>query len=145
MSEMRYVYSAEVKWTDEKKGNLLLDEKPDLPVATPPEFGGHDGLTSPEDLYVASAVVCIMSTFLAMGAKVKAEWKDFSCRGEGVLEKVPEGGLQFTRIDLYPKVLIEDEKHAAPVNKALDLAGRYCLVTNSMKSEVVLHPEVIIA
>ena len=140
--QKEYHYQAEVRWVEEKKGDLVLEGKPDLPVATPPEFGGHEGLTTPEDLFVASAVVCIMSTFLAMGKKVKASWKEFTCRGDGKLELVPDRGLLFTRIDIYSKVVIEDEQNRAGVEKALDLARRYCLVTNSMTSEIVMHSEI---
>ncbi|MEW5725333.1 MAG: OsmC family protein [Thermodesulfobacteriota bacterium] len=143
--EKEYLYQAEVKWNGEKKGMLVLAGKPDLPVATPPEFGGHEGLTTPEELFVASAVVCFMSTFLAMGAKTRAEWTDFSCWGEGRLEKAGDRGLLFTRIDLYPKVTVGDESRIKTVNRALELSQKYCLVTNSMTTEVVVHPEVLVS
>lgn len=142
MPEREYVYEAEVRWTGEKKGDLILSGKPDLPVATPPEFGGHDGRTSPEDLFVASAVVCLMSTFLAMAQKVQAEWDSFSCSAKATLEKVEGRGLLFTKMDLYPRVSVRSDDQVESVKKALDLAKKYCLVTNSMKTEVVMHPEV---
>ncbi|MFH1139665.1 MAG: OsmC family protein [Pseudomonadota bacterium] len=142
--EKEYHYQAEVRWTGDKKGDLHLEGKPVLGVTTPPEFGGHEGLTTPEDLFVAAAVVCLMSTFLAMGKKVKASWNEFACRGDGKLELVPDQGLLFTRIDLFPKVAISDERDRPAVEKALDLARRYCLVTNSMKTEIAMHPEITV-
>ena len=140
--DKEYQYQAEVKWTGEKKGTLFLDGKPDLAVATPPEFGGHEGVTTPEDLFVATAVVCYMSTFLAMGAKTRAKWEEFSCRGEGKVELVSGRGLLFTRIDLFPRVTISRGSNESAVNKALDLAKKYCLVTNSMTTEIEVHPEI---
>lgn len=142
---MEYTYTAEVLWTENKMGDLIIEGKPRLSVATPPEFGGHEGITSPEDLFVASAVVCLMSTFLSMSAKVKAEYQSFSCRGEGKLEKVDGKGLLFTRIDLYPRVVVQKEENVPSVEKALSLAHKYCLVTNSMTSDVLMHPEVLLS
>jgi organic hydroperoxide reductase OsmC/OhrA len=68
-----YRYSTSVRWTGEKKGALTAAGKPPVEVGTPPEFKGHEGIWSPEDLYVASVNVCILSTFLALpGARIAA-------------------------------------------------------------------------
>ena len=141
MSDQSWKFEAEVAWTEEKKGLLFLDGKPDLPVATPPEFGGHEGITTPEDLFVASIAVCYLSTFVAMVQKIKAKFVSFSCRAEGLLE-APNKGLEFTRIDVYPEVTVAGEEDVQLMERALDLAARYCLVTNSLKSEIVNHPEI---
>lgn len=53
----------------EKKGIIACDGNPDLQVAALPEFKEHEGIWSPEDLFVASVNVYVMSTFLAL-----AEW-----------------------------------------------------------------------
>ncbi|MGH7545745.1 MAG: hypothetical protein ACREKI_06135 [Gemmatimonadota bacterium] len=42
-----------MRWTGERKGVISAEGKPELGVATPPEFKGHEGIGSPEDLYVA--------------------------------------------------------------------------------------------
>ena len=144
MADKENYFQSEVRWTAEKKGDLIIEGQPDLVVAAPPQFGGHPGIPSPQDLFVASAVTCIMTSFLAMGQKVRAEWKTFSCSGRGKLELVTGQGLLFTRIDLYPKVTVESEEHVEAASKALDLAKKYCLVTNSMKSEIEMHPEVTV-
>jgi len=49
-----YKYATSVLWTGEKKGALTVAGKPPVEVATPPEFKGHEGIWSPEDLYVAA-------------------------------------------------------------------------------------------
>ncbi len=144
MPEKEYRYIATCRWQEAKKGLLILDGKPDLAVATPPEFGGHEGLTNPEELFVASAAVCLMSTFTAMSAKTRAEWKSFSCQAEGLLEQVPGQGFLFTRLELRPRVEVASPDQIEPAGKALELAKKYCLVTNSMKSEIVMHPEVVV-
>ena len=142
---MEYRYRVNVEWSSGQQGVLRLDGRLDCPVAIPPEFGGPEGITSPEDLLVASAAVCYMTTFLTMGQKVRAEWTSFTCRGEGVLgQRGGEGGLSFTRIELSPVIGIADESKKRAVLKAVDLASRYCLVTNSLNSEILVSPEIVI-
>ena len=144
MTAVTHLYEANIKWIGEKKGEIRFEGKPPLPVATPPEFGGHEGFVSPEDLFVGAAVTCFMSTFLAMALKVRADFKSFACRGQGKLEQIEGQGLLFTRIDLYPKVGIGAVEDEAKVRKSLELAKKYCLVTNSMKTEVLVNPEVTV-
>ena len=64
-----YTYHTEVKWTEQRKGVISCAGKLDIQVATPPEFKGHDGIWSPEDLFVASANICLMTTFLAVAER----------------------------------------------------------------------------
>ena len=54
-----YTYRTAVKWTEQKKGVITCGGKPEIQVATPPEFKGHEGIWSPEDLFVASVNVCV--------------------------------------------------------------------------------------
>lgn len=142
MRGKEYHYQMDVRWTGDRNADLVLDGKPVLPVAPPPEFGGPEGVTSPEDLFVASAVVCFWSTFLVMAKKADFEFETFSCGADGKLEFIKGRGLLFTKIDLYPKVTIADRERIPEVEEALVRAKKYCLVTNSMNTEVEVHSEV---
>ena len=142
MSDKQYHFNADVRWNGEKMGVLSLNGGPEVPVSTPPEFMGLEGMASPQGLFVASAAACLMTTFVFMGHKIRADWSNFSCKGDGLVEMISRGGLIFSRIDLYPKVTVADEENAAKVGKALRLALEHCMVTNSMKCPVEMHPEV---
>lgn len=41
---VKYNYNTRLEWTSEKKGILRCEDKPDIIVATPPEFNGHPGI-----------------------------------------------------------------------------------------------------
>lgn len=138
-----YHYSNKVFWETQKKGRLEAEGKPDLPVATPPEFGGHEGIHSPEDLFVASVNSCAMSTFLTFAEKTKTEFTKFECSAEGTVDKV-EGKLTFTTIVLRPHVHVPTEREKEHALHALELVEKYCLVTNSMSCVVEMHPEVVV-
>lgn len=138
-----YQYSNKVVWETQKKGKLEIEGKSDLPVATPPEFGGHEGIHSPEDLFVASVNACTMSTFLTFAEKTKTVFTKFECSAEGILDKA-EGKLVFTQIVLRPRVHVPTEREKAHALHALELVDKYCLVTNSMSCVVEMHPEVVV-
>ena len=132
MSEDPHKYHINVDWTHDRVGNLSVDGKPAVQVATPPEFDGPEGIISPEDLFVASAAVCLMTTFVTFTKKMRFEFKSFKCEGVGTLEKM-EKGFEFTHILLKAIVGVESEDLRPKAERALELAGKYCLVANSMK------------
>ncbi|RLI54791.1 MAG: OsmC family peroxiredoxin [Candidatus Thorarchaeota archaeon] len=134
LSEDTQTYNVRVDWTRDRVGKLLIDGKPTVEVATPPEFSGPEGIISPEDLFVASAAVCLMTTFVTFTKKMRFEYKGFTVNGTGTLQKL-EKGYQFTKIVLNATVTVESEELRPKAQRALELAGKYCLVTNSMKCE----------
>jgi len=140
----RHEYHTSVRWQSERKGSLSAPELPDLTVATPPEFpGGHPGVWSPEHLFVAAAEVCIMTTFLAIAANSKLEFKEYSSTADGVLEKT-ESGYMITEITVSPRVVIGEESARDRTLRILEKSEKACLISNSMKTTVHLQPEVVV-
>jgi len=42
-----YTYRTTVRWSERKMGVIASAGKPNIQVATPPEFKGHEGIWSP--------------------------------------------------------------------------------------------------
>jgi organic hydroperoxide reductase OsmC/OhrA len=143
VSGKEHLFSAEVVWEADKSGRLSIAGH-DLTVATAPAFQGPEGTASPQELFVASAVTCVMTTFLFMAKKIRADWKSFSCRGCGTVTVVSGQGPLFQRIDLYPRVSVPNEEQAPLVERALHLSNEYCMVTRAMNIPVCLHPNVVV-
>ncbi len=143
MSDESHEYLVKIDWKHGKVGDLTIEGKPTIEVATPPDFDGPEGFISPEDLFVAAAATCLMTTFITFTKKMRIEFKSFSCEGHGKLERV-EKGFQFTKILLKAKVTVESEDLVAKAERALELAGKYCLVTNSMKCTTEHKNEVVV-
>jgi organic hydroperoxide reductase OsmC/OhrA len=136
-------YSNKIVWETEKRGKLQSEGKPTLDIATPAEFGGHEGIYSPEDLFVASVNSCFMTTFLTFVEKTRTKFIRFECTAEGTLDKV-EKILKFTKIVLIPKVEVPSEREKKHTHHVLDLVEKHCLVSNSMNCIIEMHPEVTI-
>jgi len=134
-----YLYQTAVKWTEQRKGVITCAGKPDVQVATPPEFKGHDGIWSPEDLFVASANVCLMTTFLAVAERAGLAFSAYESTAEGRLELV-EGKFQFTTITIRPSITLNSGEDAGKAKELIEKAERNCLISNSMKATVTLEP-----
>ena len=84
----KFIYRTTVSWTEEKKGILCSKGKPAIKVATPPEFKGHEGMWTPEELFVASVKICIKTTFLHYAQREDFKFLSYESEAEGVLERV---------------------------------------------------------
>jgi organic hydroperoxide reductase OsmC/OhrA len=138
-----YFYETEVTWTGERRGDLRAPGLPALEVAAPPEFKGHEGIWSPELLYVASVNSCFMATFLAIAELSKLGFIRFTCNARGKLEKEEGRGYRITEIVLSPKLVIGHERDAEQAIRILEKAEKSCLISNSINTAVRLEPEVV--
>ena len=138
-----HTYTTAIRWAQDRKGVLSSQGMPDIEVATPPEFpGGHPGIWSPEHMFVAAAEICLMTTFLAIAEKSKLEFIKYSSEAVGTLEKT-EAGFLMTRILIRPKVVVPKETRADRVMKIVEMAEKHCLISNSMKTEVSIDPQIV--
>lgn len=132
------MYQTAVRWTEQRKGVISCAGKPEVLVATPPEFKGHDGIWSPEDLFVASVNVCLMTTFLAVAERAGLAFSSYESTAEGRLELV-EGKFQFTAITIKPVIALKPGGDATNAKDLIGKAERSCLISNSMKPTVTLE------
>ena len=143
--ENKYFYRTEVEWTGERHGDLRAPVLPNLLVDAPPEFKGHDGVWTPEHLFVASVNTCFMTTFLAIAENSKLEVVSFKADAKGKLEKLDGQGFMMTEITLHPKLVISHAHDAERANRILEKAEKHCLISNSIKTETKLEAEVSFA
>ena len=140
--ENSYFYNTEVEWTGERHGDLRAPVLPNLQVDAPPEFKGHDGVWTPEHLFVAAVNSCFMTTFLAIAENSKLEFESFKADAKGKLQKLEGQGFIMTEVELHPKLVISHARDAERANRILEKAEKNCLISNSIKSETKLVPEI---
>ena len=143
--ENKYFYTTEVEWTGERGGDLSAPVLPNLKVDAPPEFKGHDGVWTPEHLFVASINSCFMTTFLAIAENSKLDFVSFTAGAKGKLEKVEGQGFIMTEVVLRPKLRINHARDAERAGRILEKAEKNCLISNSIKTETKLEPEISFA
>src|SRR5690554_6301030 len=86
----KHHYKVSLQWDEGRISQMEADGLKDkITVATPPEFDkGVPGIWSPEHLFTASVLSCFMTTFLAIADYSKLNFEDFSCKADGIMEKI---------------------------------------------------------
>lgn len=147
-----HYYNVDIAWSETRKGMMC---SPDLKspettstgcieVATPPEFPqGIPGIWSPEHLFTAAISSCLMTTFLAIAENSGLRFASFRCGSRGRLEKV-DGKFMMTEVILEPVVEIAEQKDHDKAMRVLQKSEANCLISNSVKSKIVMHPQVIV-
>jgi peroxiredoxin-like protein len=133
-----------VEWNEALSGRLHADDFPSIDVASPPIFpGGKGGMWTPEDMFVAASNICLMSTFVAIATMSKLNFAAYSSEATGTLEKV-DGTYMMSKIEIRPKITVEKETDVERAERLIQKAKKSCLISNSIKSETILNPEITI-
>lgn len=136
-------YPIKLVWTGGKSGDLKVEGKNVIKTGVPSGGPEETKLHSPEDLFVASATMCYMNGFVEFTRKMRVEFKSFECVAVGTLEKVGRS-FEVTKIDTESKIVIGSEDIRNKIDRALDLAAKYCYVGNSMKCPITHSTEVVV-
>ena len=142
-------YNTTVRWDGEHWGHLVMGNGPEMKFSAPPDAHGHPGVLTPEDAFVAAANTCIMMMFIWATERFKLKLLSYECRTEGTKLIELDRTEIFTRLRFQPRIRISaaGEPRAtieARVKRALQAAQKYSLVANSVKSEIVMEPELVI-
>ncbi len=139
-------YHTTVRWTGEHWGHLVMGNGPEMKFSAPPDAHGYAGVFTPEDAFVAAANTCVMMMFIWATERFKLKLLSYECRTEGTKLIELDRTEIFTRLHFRPVIRIAaaGEPRAvveARTRRALQAAQKYSLVANSVKSEIVVEPE----
>ena len=140
-------YHATVRWTGEHWGHVEMGNGTEMKFSAPPDAQGHAGVLTPEDAFVAAANSCVMMMFLWATERFRLKLLSFECRAEGTKLIELDRKEIFTRLHFRPVIRIacgEESRETveARTRKALEAAQKYSLVANSVKSEIVMDPDI---
>lgn len=138
-----------------KEGRVATLTEPNNPnfppiiVQSPGEFkgpvdaNGKSLAWTPEDIFIASAAVCFFTTFVSIAENSKLEYTSFSITAEGILDKVESIGEMITEITLKPVLTLKNKDSSLEkAKKILEKVENNCLIAKSMKSKIILQPEI---
>jgi organic hydroperoxide reductase OsmC/OhrA len=142
-------YHTTVAWKGEHWGHIVMGNGPEYDFSAPPDAHGHVGVLTPEDAFVAAANTCVMMMFIWAAERFKLKLLSYDCRTEGTKLIELDRTEIFTRLHFVPKIRVAANGEAAAavetrVRRALQAAQKYSLVANSVKSEIVVTPEIVI-
>jgi organic hydroperoxide reductase OsmC/OhrA len=143
------IYHTTVAWKGEHWGHIAMGNGPEMDFSAPPDAQGHPGVLTPEDAFVAAANTCIMMMFIWATERYKLKLLSYECRAEGTKKIELDRTEIFTHLCFHPVIQVDkgvEERSVveARVRRAIESAQKYSLVANSVKSEVIIEPEIII-
>ena len=141
------VYHTTVSWKGEHWGHIVLGNGPEMDFSAPPDAQGHPGVLTPEDAFVAAANTCIMMMFIWAAERYKLHLLSYACRAEGTKRIELDRTEIFTQLYFRPTIRVSAAQEAPErvrgrIERALQSARRYSLVANSVKSQIVIEPEI---
>ena len=142
MSDDAVLFPVKLVWKGDKVGEVLVDKKVAIRTGSLQDDDSAN-FHSPEELFVASAAVCYLNGFVEFVKKMRISFNSFECNAVGKLEKVGRS-FEITKIDMSAKVTVESEDIVSRIERALELAAKYCFVGNSMKCPIHHDTEVIV-
>ena len=142
-------YNTTVHWKGERLGHLVMGNGPEMDFSAPPDAHGFAGVFTPEDAFVAAANTCVMMMFIWAAERFKLKLLSYECRTEGTKLIELDRTEIFTRLHFRPLIRVAADGEAASVvearvRRALQASQKYSLVANSVKSEIVVEPEITI-
>jgi organic hydroperoxide reductase OsmC/OhrA/uncharacterized metal-binding protein len=143
------IYETSVTWTGGHGGRLRLGNGPEMDFSAPPDSHGVAGVLTPEDAFVGAVNTCLMLMFIWAAERFRLDLVSYECRAEGTKLIELDRTETFAQIVLKPRIniragyekpsIVEQRAH-----RALAAAQKYSLVVNSIRSKVIVVPEIIV-
>jgi organic hydroperoxide reductase OsmC/OhrA len=140
-------YNTTVHWKGDHWGHIQMGNGPEMDFSAPPDALGHAGVLTPEDAFVAAVNTCVMMMFIWSAERFKLDLISYECFAEGTKLIELDRTELFTQVVLHPRIVLRsdtNEKDATlkRLQRAMDSAVKYSLVANSIKSKLVIEPEI---
>ena len=142
-------YHTDVRWLGEHWGHVAMGNGPEMKFSAPPDAHGHAGVLTPEDAFVAAANTCLMMMFIWAAERFKVKLVSYECRTVGTKLIELDRTEVFTSLCFRPVIHVASDGEAKEVvdartRRALAAAQKYSLVVNSVKSKIVIEPEIVV-
>jgi len=143
------IYTASVAWTGGHRGHLKLGNGPEMDFSAPPASHGEAGVLTPEDAFVGAVNTCVMLMFIWAAERFRLDLASYECQAEGTKLIELDRTEIFTQVVLKPRIVVRagnelPEAVEKRVRRGLVSAQKFSLVANSVKSKVIIEPEILI-
>lgn len=136
-------YKTWVKRTGKRKGYLKCGNGPEMEFGAPPGAHGREGWLTPEDAFVAALNTCIHMMFLWVADRLKIDLVAYECEAEGFVKQYLDKTEEFTHVILRPKITVRNDD-GSKVRRALEITQKYSLIAASIRSQVIIEPQIVI-
>jgi uncharacterized OsmC-like protein len=114
-----------------------------MEFSAPPDLYGKENVLTPEDAFISASNTCYFMMVIWAMERFKMELISLECEAEGEVEEFIDRTSWFKRLTLYPKIVVKNKTREV-VQRALDMALKYSTINQSLKSEIIIKPTIII-
>ncbi len=130
-----------VIWKGEHLGHTRCENGTEMDFSAPPALYGHPNMMTPEDAYLMSINTCIHMMVLWAMKRFKLDLISLECTAEGEVEEYIDKTSWFKKVVLHPRIRVRGSSDAL-VKRALEMARKYSTIAESVKSEIIIEPEI---
>ncbi len=134
-------YTNKVIWKGEHLGHTCCENGTEMDFSAPPTLYGHPKMMTPEDAYLMAINTCIHMMVLWAMKRFKVELVSLECTAEGEVEEYIDKTSWFKKVVVHPRIKIRGSSDAC-VRRALEMARKYSTIAESVKSEIIIQPEI---
>lgn len=134
-------YINKVVWKGAHLGHTYCENETDMEFSAPPTLQGHPKMMTPEDALVMAVNTCVHMMVIWAAERFKLNLISYECTAIGEVEEFFDQTSWFKKMTLIPKVKVRGSSEAV-VKRALQLAYKYSTIAQSVKSEVVIEPDI---
>jgi organic hydroperoxide reductase OsmC/OhrA len=116
----------------------------ELQLSADRAFRGDAGLWNPEQLLVLAASSCQLLSFLALAARARIDVLVYDDDASGEMPQ-DDAPMCLTAITLRPRIVVAAGTSEQRVRKLVEAAHRKCYIANSLKTRILLEPEIVYA
>lgn len=136
-----HAFHASVTWDGDAAGSgeVRVGEGVSIPIGSATSLGGSGRGANPEELLLAAVGTCFVGTWAIFLKKLGLAYAEPSLSVSGTLEKDPAGGYRMAGIEItcaVPASLLERDR--AAVEKTLQLAEKYCIISKVARASMPL-------
>ena len=114
-----------------------------LRLSADPAFRGDPDLLNPEQLVLVAASSCQLLSFLAVAARARVEVLGYADQAQAVMAE-DDRPTRLSSIVLNPSIWVVPGTSEERVRHLVEVAHHECYVANSLRTEVLVRPTVIV-
>ena len=143
------IYETTVSWTGGQTGHVRMGNGPEMDFSAPPQSHGRGGRPDARRRLRRRRQHLRHADVHLGGRAFRLDLASYECRAEGTKLIELDRTEIFTQVVLKPRIVVRagnepTEAVEKRVRRALESAQKYSLVANSVKSKVIVEPEILI-
>lgn len=135
------IYTNKVVWKGGHLGYTYCENGTEMEFSAPPALYGHPDMMTPEDAFMMAVNTCVHMMVIWVAERLQLDLVAFECVAEGEVEEFIDRTSWFKKVVLRPKITVRGTSRKK-VERALEMARKYSTIAESVKSEVIIEPEI---